>query len=75
MSGSSAADEISGTEVSKTNRSLLVIAGWILLLLSILFIIFHLYTGKFKVNAAGSKQAPMGTMFPMPVKSTTNLQL
>jgi len=75
MSGSSTVDEISGTEVSKTNRSLLVIAGWILLLLSILFIIFHLYTGKFKVKAAGSKQTPMGCMFQTPVKSTTNLQL
>ncbi len=47
-------------EVVKKKRSLYLLAGWILLILSILVIVFFLYTGKFKVNAAGSKQNPFG---------------
>lgn len=46
------------TEAAEKKRSLFVIIGWVLLLLSILFIVFYLYIGKFRVNAAGSKQSP-----------------
>jgi hypothetical protein len=37
-----------------------VLAGWILLLLSVLVIAYFLYTGRFNVNAAGSKQKVVG---------------
>ena len=48
------ADEKAGGEVVK-GRSTLIVVGWILLALSILFIAFFIYRGKFRVNAAGSK--------------------
>lgn len=40
--------------------SLSIIVGWVLLLLAILFIVFLLYQGKFRVGATGSKQSPIG---------------
>lgn len=48
------------SDVVKKKKSPFVLAGWILLFLSVLLMIFFLYTGKFKVNAAGSKQSPLG---------------
>lgn len=50
-------------EGRKTKRSVLVIIGWIILLLSILYIIFILYQGKFRVGATGSKYAPTGLLY------------
>lgn len=47
-------------ETTKSKRSVLVIIGWIVLLLSILYIIFVLWQGKFRVGATGSKSAPIG---------------
>ena len=44
--------------IAGRKRSLFVVIGWVLLLLSILFIAWHLYSGKFRVNAAGSRQSP-----------------
>jgi hypothetical protein len=46
---------------AEERRSWYMLAGWILLILSILAIAFFLYTGKFNVNAAGSKQHPLGS--------------
>jgi hypothetical protein len=56
LSGTTSDDEIVGEKTSK--RSLLVIIGWVLLFFSLLFIAFQLYSGRFRVNGAGSKQAP-----------------
>jgi hypothetical protein len=44
--------------------STLITVGWTLLGLSILAIAIFLYIGKFKVNAAGSKQSPIGFRIP-----------
>ncbi|HEU4903546.1 MAG TPA: hypothetical protein VFT06_12160 [Flavisolibacter sp.] len=43
---------------TKKKRSVLVLIGWIILILSILFILFILYQGKFRVGSTGSRQAP-----------------
>jgi hypothetical protein len=43
-----------------TKRSIFVIVGWILLALSILYIIFVLYQGRFRIGATGSKASPTG---------------
>lgn len=43
-------------DIVEEKKPWFVIAAWILLLLSILIIILFLYLGKFKVDAAGSKQ-------------------
>ncbi len=59
LSGQSAEAETE-LEAVESKRSVFIIIGWVLLALSILFIAFYLYTGKFRVNATGSKQAPMG---------------
>ena len=48
------------SEVAVKERAWYIVAGWILLILSVLAIVFFLYTGKFKVNAAGSKQEIIG---------------
>jgi hypothetical protein len=48
--------------VIESKRSIFVIIGWILLLLSILFIVFILYQGKFRIISTGSKQAPTSYM-------------
>jgi hypothetical protein len=45
-------------------RSLFVIVGWIILLLSILYILFVLYKGKFRMGATGSQQAPTSYLLP-----------
>ncbi len=45
-------------ETIEKKKPVLILVGWILLLLSLLVIAFILYTGKFRVNAAGSKLAP-----------------
>ncbi len=47
-------------EPVRKKASPLITVGWILLGFSILAIAIFLYTGKFKVNAAGSKQSPIG---------------
>ncbi len=48
------------TDVIVKRRSWIVIAGWTILLLSVLIIAIFLFTGKFRVNAAGSRWNPMG---------------
>ena len=53
----------SDSVIIKKNKSVLIAIGWMLLLLSILAIAFLLYTGKFRVNAAGSKQSLTGSIF------------
>lgn len=50
------ADEKAGIEGVKNKRSVAIVVGWILLILSILIIAFFIYQGKFRVNATGSKQ-------------------
>ena len=49
-----------GEVAGKRKRSIWMIIGWILLILSILAIVFVLYQGKFRIGATGSKQAPTG---------------
>lgn len=46
--------------VTGSKRSIFMIIGWIVLILSILYIIFVLYQGGFRVGATGSKAAPTG---------------
>jgi hypothetical protein len=43
---------------SGKKRSVNMTIGWILLVLSILFILFILYQGRFRLAASGSRQAP-----------------
>lgn len=50
-------------EVAEKERSIFVIIGWILLVLSVLYIVFVLYQGKFRVGSTGSRQAPTGALF------------
>lgn len=45
-------------EVVENKRSVLIIIGWIVLAMSILYIIFILWQGKFRVGAVGSKSSP-----------------
>ncbi len=54
-------------------RSIFVIIGWIVLVLSLLFIIFILYQGKFRIGASGSKQAPVGSVY-LPVGSKSGVK-
>ena len=61
VSGGTTSEEIVEEDVAR--RSILVIIGWVLLLLSLAFIAFQLYAGKFRINAAGSKQAPSSYQF------------
>lgn len=49
-------------EKNESNHSLLMVIGWVVLLLSILYIIFILWQGKFRMSAIGSKSAPTGLM-------------
>jgi hypothetical protein len=44
--------------VVENKRSVFMLIGWILLILSVLYILFVLYQGGFKISAAGSRQAP-----------------
>ncbi|HEV7332941.1 MAG TPA: hypothetical protein VGN63_18010 [Flavisolibacter sp.] len=44
--------------VADKERSIWMIVGWVLLGLAILYIIFLLYQGKFRVDSTGSKQSP-----------------
>ena len=50
-------------EVAENERSIFVVIGWILLVLSVLYIVFVLYQGKFRVGATGSKQAPISRLY------------
>jgi len=50
------ADEKTEPVIGKKQRSVLIIIGWVLLGLSILYLAYVLYNGHFKVNASGSKQ-------------------
>lgn len=61
LSSTNVSDET--VEDARSKRSILVIIGWVLLLLSLVFIAFQLYSGRFRVNAAGSKQAPSSYNF------------
>ena len=47
-----------GEVVPEKKRSVLMTVGWILLALAILFIVFMLYQGKFRIGATGSRQSP-----------------
>lgn len=47
-----------GEVVVEKERSVWMIVGWILLGLAILFIVFMLYQGKFRIGATGSRQSP-----------------
>jgi hypothetical protein len=49
--------------VAEKERSIWMIVGWILLGLAILFIVFVLYQGKFRVGSTGSKQSPTGYLY------------
>lgn len=46
--------------VAEKERSVWMIVGWTLLGLAILYIVFLLYQGKFRVGSTGSKQSPTG---------------
>ncbi len=45
-------------ETAEKKRSPLIIVGWVLLILSILYILFVLFRGGFKIGSTGSHQAP-----------------
>ena len=49
-----------GEAAGKRKRSIWMIIGWIVLIISILAIVFVLYQGKFRIGATGSKQSPTG---------------
>jgi hypothetical protein len=49
--------------VEKKERSVFVIIGWVLLVLSILYIVFILYQGKFRVRSTGSQQSPTSSLY------------
>ena len=65
LSGQNTDAEIVVDKASKKS-SIFIIIGWVLLLLSILVIVFLLYTGKFRVNASGSKQSPTSYQLSSP---------
>lgn len=46
--------------VAEKERSVFIIIGWVLLVLSILFIVFILYRGRFRFGSTGSQSAPTG---------------
>jgi len=48
--------------VVERKRSIVDIVGWIVLLVAILYILFVLYQGKFRVGATGSKQSPTSSL-------------
>lgn len=50
-------------EVAEKERSVFVIIGWVLLFLSILYIIFVLYQGRFRIGSTGSRQAPTSSIY------------
>ena len=58
-------EDVSG--VAQKERSLWMMLGWILLGLAILYIVFLLYQGKFRVGATGSRQSPTGYLYT-PIK-------
>lgn len=47
-------------KVVKSKHSIYMIIGWIILLLAILYIVFVLYQGRFRMGASGAKQSPTG---------------
>ncbi|HYO21842.1 MAG TPA: hypothetical protein VER36_05515 [Flavisolibacter sp.] len=51
---------VTETSQAKSKHSIYVLIGWILLLLSLIAIVFLLYTGKFRINATGSKASALG---------------
>lgn len=57
-------------EIAGKKRSIFVVIGWVLLLLSILFIALYLYNGKFRMNATGSTQSPT-SFFVTPIENRT----
>lgn len=51
--------------IVRGRTSVWMIIGWVLLFLSILYIVFVLYLGKFRFGATGSRQSPVGLVhFP-----------
>ena len=50
-------------EVAEKERSVFVVVGWVVLFLAVLYIIFVLYQGKFRMGATGSRQAPTSHLF------------
>jgi hypothetical protein len=55
---STAMQEEVAEPVVANKRSPYITIAWILLLLSVLFIVFLLYQGKFRIGATGSRQSP-----------------
>lgn len=51
-----------GEIAPQKKRSVWMIAGWVLLALAILFIVFMLYQGKFRIGATGSRQSPTSSL-------------
>ncbi len=49
--------------LAENKRSVIMILGWVLLLLAILYILFVLYQGGFKIGAAGLRQ-PITSVLP-----------
>lgn len=50
-------------EAAEGERSVLVVIGWILLVLSVAYIVFILYQNKFKLSSTGSRQVPASSVF------------
>jgi hypothetical protein len=58
-------------EVTEKERSVFVIVGWVVLFLSILYIIFVLYQGRFRVGSTGSRQAPTSSLYLQQKENTS----
>lgn len=64
-----------GEAVTKNKRSVWMIVAWVLLILSLLYIVFVLYVGKFRMGATGSKQAPTSYEFNLDEKKADHFFL
>lgn len=50
-------------EAAAKEFSIFIIVGWVLLILSVLYIIFVLYQGRFRMGSTGSRQAPTSSFY------------
>lgn len=55
----------------KSQSSMLIIIGWIILLLSVAYIIYVLWQGGFRMQATGSKRSPIGFVQAHKPETTT----